>query len=84
MRLQVTEQRVADARAALQAGDASEAVAEYRAALEDAPEVAGLRLELAELLAGRGDKTGAPSRSWRAIPPRTARCCCGWASCSRA
>jgi Flp pilus assembly protein TadD len=59
MRLQVTEKRVADARAALQAGNVEQAVAGYRAALQAAPEVAGLRLELAELLAGRGEKTAA-------------------------
>lgn len=54
MRLQVTETRVADARSALQAGNVHEAVAKYRGALEAAPEVAGLRLELAALLAERG------------------------------
>lgn len=59
LRLQVTEKRVAGARSALQAGRAEQAVAEYRAALAAAPEVAGLRLELAEVLAGRGDRVGA-------------------------
>jgi tetratricopeptide (TPR) repeat protein len=59
VRLQVTEKRVADARSAIQAGHVDQAVAQYRAALEAAPEVAGLRLELATLLADRGDKTGA-------------------------
>jgi tetratricopeptide (TPR) repeat protein len=58
-RLQVTEKRVAQARSALQAGDVEQAVTGYRSALEAAPEVAGLRLELAELLAGRGQKTAA-------------------------
>jgi tetratricopeptide (TPR) repeat protein len=49
-RLQVTEKRVADARAALQAGNAEQAVAGYRAALEAA---------LADLLARRGEKPAA-------------------------
>ncbi len=48
VRLQVTEKQVADARAALQAGRFDEAVAAYRGALQAAPEVAGLRLELGE------------------------------------
>ena len=41
------------------AGDRTRPPSEYRAALEDAPEVAGLRLELADLLAGQGDAAGA-------------------------
>jgi tetratricopeptide (TPR) repeat protein len=61
VRLQVTEKRVADARGAIQAGRVDEAVAQYRAALEAAPELAGLRLELATLLADRGEKAEAVS-----------------------
>jgi len=59
VRLQLTEKRVADARAAMQAGHGEEAEAQYRSALEAAPEVAGLRLELASVLADRGDKAAA-------------------------
>jgi tetratricopeptide (TPR) repeat protein len=58
-RLAVTEKRVADARAAMEGGRADEAEALYRAALEAAPEVAGLRLELATVLANRGDRAAA-------------------------
>ncbi len=59
LRVQVTERRVAAARAAQEAGRSEEAVATYRQALEAAPEVAGLRLELANLLASGGDAEGA-------------------------
>ena len=59
LRVQVTERRVATARAAQQAGRSEEAVATYRQALEAAPEVAGLRLELGNLLASAGDTEGA-------------------------
>jgi tetratricopeptide (TPR) repeat protein len=59
VRLQLTEQRLAEGREAIAAGDKARAEAIYRAALEDAPEVAGLRLELADLLSGRGDRAGA-------------------------
>jgi tetratricopeptide (TPR) repeat protein len=59
VRLQLTEQRLAQGREALAAGDRAEAERIYRAALEDAPEVAGLRLELADLLSGQGDRAGA-------------------------
>ncbi|HEY7412192.1 MAG TPA: tetratricopeptide repeat protein [Vicinamibacteria bacterium] len=55
LRLQVTERRMAAARAESAAGDFDGAADIYRRALGDAPEVAGLRLELAELLAGRGE-----------------------------
>ena len=40
----------------------------YREALEDAPEVAGLRLELAELLLTGRRRAPAPSRCWQADP----------------
>ncbi|HEY2940821.1 MAG TPA: tetratricopeptide repeat protein [Vicinamibacteria bacterium] len=59
LRVQVTERRVAAARAAQEAGRSEEAVATYRQALESAPEVAGLRLELANLLVAAGDVEGA-------------------------
>jgi tetratricopeptide (TPR) repeat protein len=54
LRLQVTERRVASARAALERGETSAAIETYSQALEEAPEVAGLRLELADLLAREG------------------------------
>lgn len=59
LRLQLTEQRLAQGREALAAGDKAGAERIYRAALEDAPEVSGLRLELADLLSGQGDRAGA-------------------------
>ena len=54
LRLQVTERRVAAAREALERGDVTAAVETYSQAIEEAPEVAGLRLELAELLVKQG------------------------------
>jgi tetratricopeptide (TPR) repeat protein len=59
VKLQVTERRVAEAHAALQAGDSDRATEMYRLALEAAPEVAGLRLELANLLVSRGEAAAA-------------------------
>jgi tetratricopeptide (TPR) repeat protein len=59
VRLQLTEQRLAQGREALAAGDRAGAERIYREALEDAPEVAGLRLELADLLSSQGDRAGA-------------------------
>src|SRR6185436_7457288 len=59
LRVQVTERRVAAARAAQEAGRSEEAVTTYRQALDAAPEVAGLRLELANVLAAGGDLEGA-------------------------
>jgi tetratricopeptide (TPR) repeat protein len=61
VKLQVTERRVAAAREAVAAGDLDQAADEYRAALDAAPEIAALRLELADLLAKRGDLGGAAS-----------------------
>jgi tetratricopeptide (TPR) repeat protein len=61
VRLQVTERRVAAARAASQAGDQERAIETYRKALGDAPEVPELRLELADALATRGDLAEATS-----------------------
>ncbi|MET0555335.1 MAG: tetratricopeptide repeat protein [Vicinamibacteria bacterium] len=54
LRLQVTERRVAAARAALERGEVSGAIETYSQAIEEAPEVAGLRLELAEVLVRQG------------------------------
>jgi tetratricopeptide (TPR) repeat protein len=54
LRLSVTERRVASAREALGRGETAAAVEIYSQALEDAPEVAGLRLELAELMVREG------------------------------
>jgi tetratricopeptide (TPR) repeat protein len=45
---------VAEAHGALQAGDAERAIEMYRLALDAAPEVGGLRVELANLLVSRG------------------------------
>lgn len=59
LKLQVTERRVGAARASLAAGRREEAIAEYRAALAAAPEVAGVRVELANVLAEGGDAAGA-------------------------
>jgi tetratricopeptide (TPR) repeat protein len=59
VKLQVTERRVSGARAALAAGDSDKAAEEYRAALEAAPELSALRLELADLLVTLGDSAGA-------------------------
>ena len=59
LKLQVTERRVAAARAALERGDRAAATAEYRRALEAAPEVGALRVEYANLLLASGDAAGA-------------------------
>ena len=55
VRLQVTERRVAAARAAQAAGDLDRAVEEYGLALEAAPEATEVRLALADLLQRRGE-----------------------------
>jgi tetratricopeptide (TPR) repeat protein len=54
VKLRVTERRVAQAKKALEGGDTAAAIDSYRHALDAAPEVAGLRLALAELLLGEG------------------------------
>jgi tetratricopeptide (TPR) repeat protein len=59
LKLQVTERRVAAARVARDAGRLEEAADEYRVALQAAPEVAEVRLELAGLLEEQGDPTAA-------------------------
>lgn len=55
VRLQVTERRVAEAAEAVSVGDVERAVETYRMALDDAPELAGARLSLAQLLWDQGD-----------------------------
>jgi Flp pilus assembly protein TadD len=59
LKLQVTDRRMAEAEAALARGDAAAAARAYTAALEAAPEVSGVRLALAQVLAGGGDRAGA-------------------------
>jgi tetratricopeptide (TPR) repeat protein len=59
VRLQVTERRVAAARAAVKAGSLETAIAEYRGVLEAAPEVTEARLALADLLVERGQPAAA-------------------------
>lgn len=59
LKLQVTERRVAAARTARGDGRLRDAAMEYRAALEAAPEVPEVRLELAGLLVEDGDVAGA-------------------------
>jgi tetratricopeptide (TPR) repeat protein len=59
LRLQATERRIGAALAAAARGDSEAAESEYAAALETAPEVAPVRLALAELVAARGDVPGA-------------------------
>ncbi len=59
IKLQVTERSVAAGRVALAAGQTDAAVAQYRHALDAAPELAGLRIDLANLLAQGGDGAGA-------------------------
>jgi tetratricopeptide (TPR) repeat protein len=54
VRLQVTERRVAAAREAGQSGSPDKAIEAYRSALEAAPELAGARVELANLLVAKG------------------------------
>jgi tetratricopeptide (TPR) repeat protein len=59
LRLQLADTRVSAARDAVAQGDVDRAVAQYDLVLQAAPELAGVRLELAEVLAGRGDAEGA-------------------------
>jgi len=56
---QVTESRVAAAQMALDQGDRETAVAAYRSALDAAPEVAGVRVALADVLLASGEVVGA-------------------------
>lgn len=58
-KLEATEKHVQAAHRAAAAGQADEAAREYRAALRVAPELGGVRVELAELLTRSGDTTSA-------------------------
>jgi tetratricopeptide (TPR) repeat protein len=58
-KLRFIETRLAQARAAAGSGKKDAAEMEYRQALSIVPEVAGLRLELVDLLVARGDVNGA-------------------------
>jgi tetratricopeptide (TPR) repeat protein len=59
VKLRLTEKSVAEARKAAAEGNPAGAIVAYRQALDAAPEVAGLRLALAELLLGEGDAAAA-------------------------
>jgi tetratricopeptide (TPR) repeat protein len=59
IKLQLTERWVSQARAAVEAGDTPAAVALYGRALDVAPEITGLRIELAELLERSGERAAA-------------------------
>ncbi len=59
LKLQVTERHMAAAEVARGSGDDETAAREYQAALDVAPEVAGMRLALAELLLVQGEGTKA-------------------------
>jgi tetratricopeptide (TPR) repeat protein len=59
LRLQVAEKRVASAREAAAAGDTGRALEQYELVLSGAPELAGVRLEMAEILARGGDAAAA-------------------------
>jgi len=61
VKLQVTERSVAAARSALAEGRDEDAIQDYQRGLEVAPELGGIRVELADLLAGRGDEERAVS-----------------------
>jgi len=59
LKLQLADRHMAAARAAREAGDLSTTSAEYAAALRAAPELASVRLDLADILVARGDVAGA-------------------------
>jgi len=59
LRLQVIETRVGAARAAAAGGDTDRAIEQYQLVLEAAPELSGVRLELAGVLTGRGEMEAA-------------------------
>ena len=59
LKLEVAERHIAAAQAARAADDPAAAAVAYAAALEAAPELATVRLDLAELLVERGDVSGA-------------------------
>ncbi len=59
VKLQVTEKHVAAGRSARALGDQGTAAEEFRRALDAAPELAGLRIELADALVAQDDLAGA-------------------------
>lgn len=59
VKLQITERRMAAARSAAAAGQTADAISEYTRALEAAPEVGGVRVELANLLVAGGQSAQA-------------------------
>ncbi len=59
VKLQITERSIAAARRAHAEGRDEDAIRDYQQGLEAAPELGGMRIELADLLAGRGDAEGA-------------------------
>jgi tetratricopeptide (TPR) repeat protein len=59
LKLQVTDRRMAEAEAALARGDNAAAATAYAAALRAAPEVTGIRLALAQVLAAGGNRADA-------------------------
>jgi len=59
LKLQVTDRRMAEAQGALERGDSEAAARAYASALEVAPEVTGVRLALADVLAERGERPAA-------------------------
>jgi tetratricopeptide (TPR) repeat protein len=59
IKLQVTEKHVAAGRSARALGDEDAAAEEFRRALDAAPELTGLRIELADALVAREDLAGA-------------------------
>jgi len=61
LKLQMAERHMSAAETARAAGDLDATASEYRAALDAAPELSTLRLDLAELLVARGDEGGAVS-----------------------
>jgi tetratricopeptide (TPR) repeat protein len=61
LKLQVTERHLGRAQIALEAGNLAAASDEYRLALDAAPEVTGVRLDLADLLRKAGDTSSAIS-----------------------
>jgi len=58
LKLQVTDRHLSQAQAALAAGELEDAVREYRGVLAAAPELAAVRLSLADLLQRLGDGAG--------------------------
>jgi tetratricopeptide (TPR) repeat protein len=59
LKLQLTDRRMSEAQAALERKDEGAAATAYRRALEVAPELTGVRLALAELLASRDERPAA-------------------------